>query len=779
MSRFVFKRAAFLLIVFVFCAVPASYALDFGKPIKAVEISGNQRANGNTVRFYIHSKPGEHYSVSKTRKDIRRIYDLGYFDDIQLDVKEEPEGLVLTFQLKEKPFVKSVNLEGNENIQEGDLEPLLKLKKGTFFQKHLVKKDIRQLKTKYRQKGFYFTRIKSEIKDAGNNQVDITYVIDEKQKIKINNIRFRGNRHFEDYELAKSIQTKKVKFWSFVSDGGNFEREILKTDLLRLESKYRDAGFMRAAIEEPRVEVDRESGVITITFIISEGERFYVKNITAEGDSVHTAREILEKITLQKGDPYNQSLFRTNIFDITEMYSDRGYAYAAVIPVVKDDPETKTVNIHLRVDTGEKVYIGRMEITGNDKTAENVIRREFRLHEGELFSGSKMQRTRQRLLNLGFFEEVNIQQKSGKEPDLMDLDISVVEKQTGNIRAGFGYSSVEKVLVQASVSENNLFGKGYGLSLGVESTTLREDYYLNFTQPRFMDRDILLGFKAYARQFNYYSYRSINKGGGVTVGRSIGEYSSMRLGYQLENVEIKVGSYYGYSNNYSNNYSDNYAESSDPYLLALEDTYLISAVEPTFTKDTRDNFFKTTKGYRMEVGAKLAGGPLGGERNFYKLSLDGSNYYPLPLGFVLMFRSKINYAATYDTNRLPVSEHYYLGGFSTLRGFSFEHVGPMDSSGRAIGGDSSLLFNVEISYDFADALRGMIFYDRGQVYGSEGDLSKTTSNRFDLENMRHSFGFGIRFVTPAAPIVLAWGFKLDQRPGEPAMEFHFNMGQSF
>ncbi|GMT42615.1 MAG: outer membrane protein assembly factor BamA [bacterium] len=763
MKRLVFKRAAFLSILLTFCAFRASYGFDLDRPVKEIRITGNQRANSNTVRFYIHSKPGEPYSLEKTREDIRRIHNLGYFDDIQLKVEEESDGLVLIFHLKEKPFVKTVTLQGNVKIASTDLEDMLKLKKGTFFQNHLVKKDIRQMKNHYRKKGFYFTRIGSKIKDAGNNQVDVTYVIAEKQKIKINKITFRGNKHFKDYELATSVETNKVNFWSFVSDNGNFEREILKTDMLRLESKYRDAGYMRALIEEPRVEVDEESGMIKITIVIHEGDRFYVGSVTAEGDYVHTASEILENIKLKKGDPYNQSLFRGNLFKITEMYSDMGYAYTAPIPSIKDDSTTKTVNIHVRIDPGDKVYIGRIRIAGNEKTAESVIRREFRIHEGELFSGSKMQRTRQRLLNLGFFDDVQIRQKSGKDPDLMNLEVSVVEKQTGNIRAGVGYSSVEKVLVQAQISERNLLGKGYNLALGVESTTLREDYYLNFTQPKFMDRDILLGLKAYSRQFNYYNYISYNKGGGINVGRSMGEYTSMRLGYQFEGVRIKLQD----------------GTDAGSYLALQEGNYVISSIEPVITKDTRDSFFRTTKGSRIQMSTKLAGGPLGGERDFYKLTLEGSRYYQLPLNFVIMFHSVIKNAESYGTKDLPLSERFYLGGFKTLRGFSFEDVGPMDSNGTSIGGASSLLFNIELSYDISDALRMMIFYDRGQVYGSEGDLSKTTDKKFDLEKMRHSFGFGIRFVTPAMPIILAWGFKLDPQPGESAMEFHFTMGQSF
>ena len=753
------------IFVFILCFFTADFAhaLDLNKTIKEVKVSGNQRANSNTVLFYIHSKVGESYSVKKSREDIRRIYDLGYFDDITLDIIEDADGLILTYQLKEKPFVKSVELEGVNEIPEKDMELFIKLKKGAFFQKHLITKDIKLIKKKYRKKGFYFTEVEPVIEDSGNNQVEVTYRVDENDKIKISRVEFRGNDHFKDYELGEEIETRSVSFWSFLSESGNFEREILKTDLLRLESKYRDDGFMRATLEEPRVEVDQEMGMILVSFVVHEGDQYFVRSITAEGDDVYTADEMLANITLKKGEPFNQSLFRSNLFAITEMYTDRGYAYANPIPNIDIDEESKEVDIHIRVDPGHLVYIGKIDITGNEKTSGNVIRREFRLHEGEMFSGSKMRRSRERVINLGFFDEFNIDQKSGALPELMDLDVHVIEKETGNIRAGFGYSSFEKFMVQAEVSESNFLGEGYKLSIGVESSGLRDDYYVNFTNPRFMDRDILLGFKAYSRLSDFISYNLRSIGGGVSAGRSISEYTSVSLGYEYETVKVSIDS----------------SVDPDSYLGRQDGTLSTSSIRPIIVKDRRNNFMNPSKGYKLKLDTQIAGGPIGGERNFYKISTEGVKYFPLPLGFVFMSRAKASYGSGYEGKDLPFFEHYYLGGIGSLRGFSFLDVGPQDDNGNVIGGDSSLLFNFELSYDFSNALKILIFYDRGQVYGIQGDLSKTTRNRFDLENMRHSMGFGLRFLTPAMPINMAWGFKIDQKPDESSMEFHFTLGSSF
>ncbi|MBI5179705.1 MAG: outer membrane protein assembly factor BamA [Nitrospinae bacterium] len=743
---------------------PPSAAFDLEKPIKDIRVEGNQRANTNTIRFYIRSKQGDKYSVKETRDDIRRIFNLGYFDDIRLEVEEMADGLALVYVVKEKPFIKSVTVKGNTEIPEKDMLVLINLKKGSFYQQHVVLKDIQRIKKKYLKKGFYFTEIATTSKDAGNNQVDVTYNVQEKQKVKIGRVIFRGNRFFADHKLLDQMESKGANFWTMFTDSGNYQKETLKTDVLRIEALYRDFGFIKARLEDPRVEVDRENAIILITIVIHEGDQYRVGEITAEGDSVHTAEEILAKVQLKKGEPFNQSEFRTSLFDITDLYSNDGYAFANALPDLNEHADTKVVDLHVKVDPGQMVYIGKMNFMGNTKTADNVIRREFRLVEGERFSGEKLNRSRQRVQNTGFFANVDIEQKSGREPGILDLDVNMNEKETGQIKAGLGYSSLENLMIQAQITENNLMGTGRSLSVGAESSTLRQDYYIEFMEPRFKDRDISLGFSIYSRQYDYISYTSKTKGGGFTFGRALGEYTSASLGYRLENVEVAI---------------NRSLITPGAFLQAQEGTRTTSSATLAVAKDTRDNTYNPTTGYRTNFAAQLAGGPLGGESDFYKLTLGGSRYYPLPFGFILMGHGEMKYAAPYGGQTLPIFEHLFLGGPTSLRGFNFSDVGPRDTNRESIGGDSSLLFNVEVSYNFTKTFEGVVFYDRGQVYGHEGDLTKTTSDRYDLSNMRHSVGWGLRLTTPMMPIWLAWGFKLDRQPDEGAMEFHFTMGRTF
>ncbi|MBI3795304.1 MAG: outer membrane protein assembly factor BamA [Nitrospinae bacterium] len=764
-------RKGFVSLLLVFAAgffSPAS-AFDFSKTVKEIKIEGNQRANTGTIRFYIHSKKGDTYSVLSVRDDIKRIYNLGYFDDISMEIEEEPDGLTLVFVVKEKPFVRSVKIVGNDEIPEKDLLTAIELKKGSFYQGHVVLKDIQRIKKKYLKKGFYFTEVTPVTTEAGKNQIDVTYKIEERQRVKIGKITFKGNKFFNSMKLAEQIETKELTFWTSVSEGGNYQKESLKTDLLRLESYYRDFGFLKARVEEPRVEVDKENGVILIALSVFEGEQYRVGKITVEGDFVHTAEEIREKITLKTGDIFNQSKFRSSIFKITDMYANRGYAFANPLPEVREHPESKTADIHLKVDPGQVVYIGKITLAGNFKTRDNVLRREFRLLEGERFSSEKLSRSRQRLQNTGFFSTVEIEQKSGLEPDLMDLHVVVVEKETGQIRAGVGYSSLENASVQASVSETNFLGTGKTLSFSASVSSIRHDYSLGYTEPHFKDRDISLGYTIYDRQMYFQSFITETLGGGFTFGRGLAEYTSASVGYKVDKINFTLNPGY------------NSVIPPSQLVLSQVGTHTTSSMVMGVATDTRDNKFNPTNGYRVDLNSELAGGPFGADENLYKLGTAASRYFPLPADFVIMFHGAAKFVATFDGSTLPLFENYFLGG-NELRGFTYTNVGPLDGNLYSVGGDSTLLFNVEMSYNFTKAVEGVWFYDRGQVYGPNNpgiDLQRTTSNRFDVQNMRNSVGFGIRFTTPAMPIWVSWGFKLDKRPEETPMEFLFTLGGAF
>ena len=738
-------------------------AINLANPIVHITIKGNERVHESTIRYYISLKEGELYSPSKERNDIKRIYNLGYFDDINVDIEEDASGLTVSYLVKEKPFIKDVKIKGFKEIEIFEIKKKLSLKKGIHFKSHFVQKDIDSIKKLYQEKGFYFASVDVSTKNIENNQVDIEFKINEGKKVYVTDIIFVGNKYFDERALKKQVDTHEKGLFSWFTSSGTYKKEILKTDILKLESLYHDNGFIKVKVEDPRVEIDKELRRIYITIFLNEGDQYRVGSVHIEGDEVYSEKELMGVFNLKEDDIFNRSQLSRDIFTITDMYSQKGYAFADVIPNIKTDEDLKKVDIDIKIDKGRKVYIGKINIFGNEKTRDNVIRREFRLQEGSLFDSSKVRRSRERINNLGFFDEVNFEQKSRREEDMIDLDVKVTERSTGSLSAGAGYSSVENAILFAQISQSNLFGKGYKLAFNTQLSSIRKDYEIDFTEPRLFDRELLAGLSLFNTERNYFSYLSKNNGGSVRLGKSLGEYTWGNISYRYELVNINIRN----------------RDVASSFLLSQEGDRTTSSIAPSVTRDTRDDYFNPQKGSRQYLNGEYAGGPLGGVINYYKLVGEDSWYYPLWWNLVFMVHGKIGYADGHGGKDLPLFERFFLGGPESLRGFNFNDVGPRDAAGQSIGGRSLLLLNTEFLYPFTRYVRGVVFYDRGNVYGKEGDISKTTSNDFDIGNMRHAWGFGVRFFSPIGPISFAWGFKLDQQKGESPSEFHFTIGRAF
>lgn len=738
-------------------------AIDLSLPIVKIDIKGNDRVHESTVKYYISLKEGEKYSPAKIKNDIKKIYELGYFDDIKVEVEESAEGIVLVYILKEKPFIKEVDVKGNKDVETFEIKKKLSIKKGIHFKSHFVQKDIDSIKKLYQEKGFYFAEIKVSTREVENNQVEVEFKIEEGKKVYVTEINFIGNRFFDADKLKKQLDTQEKGIFSWFTDSGTYKKDVLKTDILKLESLYHDNGFIKVRIEDPRIEVDRELRKIYINIFLSEGEQYRVGAVQVEGDEVYSEKELRGALKLKEGDIFNRSQFGRDIFDITDMYLQKGYAFADVLPKMNVDDNLKKVDIAIRVDKGRKVYIGRINISGNEKTRDNVIRREFRLQEGEVFDSAKLRRSRERLNNLGFFEEVGFEQKSRREEDMIDLDVKVTERTTGSLGVGAGYSSLENAIFFAQISQSNLFGKGQRFALNAQLSSLRRDYEIEFIEPRLYDRELILGFSLFNTERDRVSYISRNEGGSIRFGKSLSEYTGGNISYRYDTINITISN----------------RDLATYYLLSQEGERVTSSIATSITRDTRDDFFNPQKGSRQYLYGEYAGGSLGGGVNYYKLIGENSWYHPLLWNFVFMIHGKAGYADGHSGTDLPIFERFFLGGSESLRGFNFNDVGPRDLAGNSIGGRSLLLLNTEIIYPFTRYIRGILFYDRGNVYGWEGDISKTSSNNFDIGSMRHSWGFGLRFFSPMGPISIAWGFKLDRMAGESSTEFHFTIGRAF
>ena len=747
-----------LIMAFAFFLMPIMESHVYAQTeelVGSVKIEGNKRVDTSTLLFYIKTRKGEALSRKQIGKDIEKIYDLGQFKDIRVETRQGSEGLEVVFIVEEIPSIGNVMLYGNKEIEDGDIHEIIGFKRGEAFQAHMMTDAKEKINSLYNEKGFFFATVDVVSKISERNLMNIHVRVREGEKVGIKNIRFSGNKNFSDGDLSDQIETKAETWISFLDESGLYKKDTLKLDVFRLEGYYQDHGYIRVRVQDPKIDIDRESKEINISIPIDEGLQYRVGKVTSKEDDIVTEDEVLKALKMKMRDVYSISKLRAGVMNIGDLYSERGYAYADVNPITKINESSRTVDVNIEVDRGRKVYVGEITVIGNTRTLDNVIRREFRLKEGELFDSVKLKRSKQRINNLQFFEDVKIDTRRGKEPDLVEIITTVTERQTGSINVGAGFSSNENLIFNAGISQNNFMGTGRRVVFSTNLSSRRSDYNLSLTDPRLFDTELSGGVDAFNTETNFWSYMAKRTGGGVRIGKSLSEYDWLGLNYNYADTEI----------------SDVKVATSS----LKNENRVTSRISPSFIRDTRDNFMNPSSGSRHVVRLDLAG--LGGTK-FHKASYEGSHYWPIIGKLVGMVHGEISWADGYAADSLPAFERYYMGGPNSLRGYQIRNVGPKDSLGNPLGGNQSLLLNLELQYPFTKGLRGFAFYDRGQLYGG-GDDTSTTTTTWDLAKMRDSIGAGVRFLSPFGPIGMAYGVKLDKATGEKSGEFHFSAGNSF
>ncbi len=752
------KLISLFLLVSLAAFASVAFAQE-GRIVRSIQIQGNHRVDESTILYYIKTEEGRPLSKAQIRKDIEQVYGLGQFKDIRVDTQDVAGGVDVIFKVVEISSIGDVNLVGNDKVPSGDIREKLGLNRGATFHNHLVQESTEEIIRLYHEKGFFFVDVQADTDITSENLVNINIRIREGEKVRIEKIRFVGNKSLPDKELRDQMQTQEESWFSWLDDSGIYKKDILKLDLFRLEGFYHDHGFLRVRVLEPKIDINRRDKEIHITIPIEEGTQYRVGKIEIQGDGTLTDEEILKVMKTREKEIYNASQIRGDVLDVADMYSQKGFAYADVNPVTKIDDKNKTVDLAVEIEKGRKVYVGEISIVGNTTTRDNVIRREFRLKEGELFDSEKLKRSKQRINNLRFFEDVKIDTRRGDNLELIDLTATVTERPTGTFSVGAGFSSVENLIFNASVSQDNLFGRGQRLSFQTTLSSIRSDFNLIFTDPRIFDTEILGGIDVFNRDNDFFSFDRRTRGLGLRSGKSISEWDWVGLNYRFENVKI----------------SDVAPESEDAFLK--NETRVTSRIGPSYIRDTRDDFLNPSKGWRHVVRFEFAGGILGGS-DFVKTGYEVTYYRPLIGKLIGAIHGEFNWADAYGGDNLPAFERFFMGGPTSLRGYTIRDIGPKDSTGDPIGGNQALLFNLELQYPFTKAFRGFLFYDRGNVYGGGANISSTATT-FDFGKMRDSIGAGIRFLSPFGPLGFSYGFKLDQRDDEKVGEFHFSAGSAF
>ncbi len=732
-----------------------------GELVHSIKVQGNKRVDDSTILYYIKTEVGDPLSRIQIRKDIEAIYDLGQFKDIQVETDNVTEGVAVLFKVVEIPSIGGLKIVGNDKIDSEDITEQIGLKRGAAFHDQNIASSVEAINKLYETKGYFFAETKIETELTPDNLVDVTIRIKEDEKVRVEKIQFSGNKAFKDKTLRKQMETQEKTWYSFIDESGVYQKDILKLDVFRVEAWYQDHGYIRVSVLDPKIQVNKKEKAIYITIPVVEGSLYKVDSIVVNGDSTFTDEELFEVIESKKGEVYNVSKIREDVSRISDLYSSRGFAYADVNPVTKIIDDKKVVQLAMEIEKGKKVYVGKINILGNVSSRDNVIRREFRLSEGDLFDSQKLKRSKQRINNTQFFEDVKIDTKRGEDPDLIDITTTVTERPTGSISVGAGFSSVEKVIFTGSVSQNNLFGRGQRLVFSTSLSAIRSDFNLSFTEPRLFDTEILAGVDLFNRDQEFFSFDSRRRGGGIRFGKALTEYDWVGINYRYENVRVTN------------------VEPQDVTEFLRNETRTTSRIAPSYTRDTRDDFLNPSKGSRHVVRFEFAGGPLGGS-DFLKAGYEYTYYQSLIGKLVGAFHTEINWADAYNGDSVPAFERYFMGGANNLRGFNIRDVGPLNGLGEPVGGTQSLLLNFELQYPFSKAFRGFVFYDRGNVFGSgAGTDISSTAKTINLVDKRHSIGAGLRFLSPFGPIGFAYGVKLDQRSGEEIGEFHFTAGSSF
>ena len=725
-------------------------AIGPGSIVRDIVIQGNRRTQASTIRFYLKTEIGSPFSPRVLREDIERLYALRLFDDIQVTAEEVDDGMRILLTVTEKPAVRNVIIEGRRRGAEEEVRQRVVLKEGAMFSRNLLNDSVTGLQEYYRQEGYYFAHVRPEEVAVDDNQVDVTLHITEGDKVRIRRIQFTGNRHFPDIVLQGEIQTKPYSV-PILSGGASLYRpEGLRVDLQLLQNFYQNNGFINIQLGEPTVEINREASSVIMTIpIASEGEQYKVGAVGLTGDEIFEEAELRRMVRLRTGEIYSREQVRNDILGLTNAYTDQGYAFADATPTIALDNERRLVNVTYTIQPGPRVYIGRIDIRGNERTRDWVIRRELRIDEGELYSGQQLLRSRQRLTNLDYFEEIKIDTLRRPEQGLIDLEVDVTEKSTGQFSAGLGFSSVETVVFQASVTQRNLFGRGQVITAQGRIGGLSQDFSISFAEPWLFGRPINAGASVYRNDVDFQTFDSRRTGFALTLGRAFGEFLRASVTYRFEELDI----------------SDIEPGAAD-LLEEQEGSSLTSSVTPSVVWDSRNSRFNPSQGSLNSLEFDIAG--LGCENQFYKLIGETTWYYPLPYGLSGFIKGRFGIGAGYGGEDLPASERFFLGGPTTVRGFGFRDIGPQDLDGNPLGGTSFVQFNLEVGRSFSRILRLVTFMDVGNVYSED--------QTFDLGEMRRSVGFGIRFITPVGPVRLDWGFKLDRRPGERLVELGFLLG---
>lgn len=723
--------------------------------VREIAVTGTRMVETATVRARIGSREGAPYDPEQVSRDVRAIYELGSFADVSVDAEGFEGGLRLTYRLVERPLLRDVVFEGNKEIETKDLTEKAAFPVNAPYDAATVAAAVERVRARYREKGFYQVLVRTDTEPSGEGQVRLRVVIEEGRTYKLVEVGVRGAKELPEDDVRDQLKTSPWTIFSWATESGRFNPELLQEDRQRLVSYYHDHGYLEARVAEPEVAVDDTGRTVRVFFSVTEGPQYRLGATALQGDDLVPLDEIRTLIGLREGDVFKRSAFAAGLAKVNRRYAARGYAFVRVDYATKLDAAARTIAVTFIVERGPQARIGRVTISGNVTTRDRVIRRELTFAEGDVFNADALQRSRQKVFNLGHFEQVDLVPRP-RDESVVDVEIEVKERLTGQIDFGITYSPEDKLMGRLRLAETNLFGRGHTLQLLVEYSKTRENYSLTFYEPSILDGPWSAGFSVYDTVREYAEYDQKSVGGRLRVGRRLGENVRGEVAVKHETVTVS-----------------GIDPEASSYIKAQEGTATTNSLRLGVTRDTRDNFLNPTRGNRTSLSGEFAGGFLGGDNYFTKAELEHSLYVPLVWRFVGMVHGEYGRLDGFDGHEPPINEKFFLGGSYTMRGFEFRDVGPKDENGDPVGGKEQLYFNVELILGILpeQGLNLVAFYDTGNVWAEVGGVS--------LSDLQRCYGYGVRWMSPLGPMRFEWGYVIDPEPGQSSKGFSFIIGGAF
>ncbi len=784
-----------------------------GAIITEINVRGARRVEDADILATMRLRTGVPCRDGNIRVGARRLWRLGIFEDLRVDGEPDDEGgIALTITVQERPAIRRVRHVGNSGVNDEDIEEKINLREGEVLSIPDVRTQVTRLRDLYAEEGYFLAQIDYEIvtPEGHEGEVDVVFNIVEGEEVSVRQIRFVGNENVDSETLLGFMETSETGFFSFISDGDTFDRSKFDDDVTRLQLYYYNEGYLAMRTGAPQIELSGDRRYIDITIPIDEGPRFRIGEIrireeNADGveiDPIGGPEAIREEIALDDGAWFNRTTIAEGIQNVTRTYRDEGYARVEIVPDTELDEETRVVDVIIQIRRGPVVYIERIEIGGNTKTRDRVIRREFLIEEGDRYSQTLLEASRNRVQALGYFERVDMGEEDAGSENLIRITVEVGERATGTFQVGAGFSSIEQFILTAQIEQQNLFGRGQTLSLNAQLSGVRQFIQARFFEPWFLNTQWSMGVDGFRTTRQFQAFNRESMGAGITFGHPIFDRRLQRqlrvsAGYRIERIDISDR-----TQSFGNTNALGATAFTQSSLHNRFRDGRTSSFRFGITWDSRDNRIFTRNGWFASYSAEVAESFIGSENIFVRQDAFVRFYQALVGSVVFKINTNVGLITSRADDGVPIFERYYLGGIFNIRGYGLNVLGPrvgiptvldpganVSSRGFAVGGNLQAYYQMELEFPILESagIRGVVFHDAGNAWNLEPTFCQApetadadpTSAPCGFGGIRTSIGFGLRWFSPLGPLRFEWGFPLARREGEDRSRFEFTIGQSF